>query len=81
MNDTGFQVSDSSSCSTTAPRPYDDASAAILVALLGSYKVSASLRTGCLRVRYSLQPSPHVFDFRRPNRRLNSHWLAEAIGN
>ena len=41
-----------------------------------------SLRTGCLRVRDSLQPSPHVFDFRfRPNRRLNSHWLAEAIGN
>ena len=40
-----------------------------------------SLRTGCLRVRDSLQPPPHVFDFRRPNHRVNSHWLAEAIGN
>ena len=39
MNETGFQVF-GSSCNSTAPRPYDNASAAILVALLGSYKVS-----------------------------------------
>ena len=40
MNETGFQVFGSSSCNSTAPRRYDNASAAILVALLGSYKVS-----------------------------------------
>ena len=36
MNGTGFHVFGSSSCNWTAPRPYDDGSAAIFLTLLGS---------------------------------------------
>ena len=62
MNDTGFQMPGSSSCSTTAPRPYDGASAAILVALLGSYKVSigVDVRAFLILSKASYCSGPHV---------------------
>ena len=48
MNDTGFHVFGSSSCNRTAPRPYDDASAAIFDALLGSYNVSTGAEVNAI---------------------------------
>ena len=58
-----------------------DTSRSLPVFLKRSLLATRSLRAGPRELIVGLQPSPHVFDFRRPNRRLNSHWLAEAIGN
>jgi hypothetical protein len=64
MNDAGFHVFGSSSCNRIAPRPYDDASATIFVALLGSYNVSTGAEVNAIltliQTIYSLFSKPHA---------------------